>query len=146
MNPTPQAPALTALTKEDEEFLKWATEWPDQPDEPDILRFVAIIRRLAARVEEITTERDALRSQSEKFERRLTDATKAGTPYWSERDTMNAYVLEISSLRQQLADRHAVIEAARLVVSDDYSEPIQAMFELSDALDALDRRENGKAD
>jgi hypothetical protein len=47
-------------------------------------------------------EINALRNQTHLLESRLSDAQKAGTPCWSERDKMNALVLENERLREQI--------------------------------------------
>jgi len=45
----------------------------------------------------------ALKAENARLARELADATKAGTPYWRERDAQNALVMQVASLEADIA-------------------------------------------
>lgn len=65
------------------------------------------------------------------LERALADATKAGTPFWKERDTMNAHVVENARLREAL-------ERSRYWFPNPW--------DVDDTLDSAEQRDRRRAD
>lgn len=60
------------------------------------------IARLRSELAAIKAERDAYKNTASSFERRLAEATKAGTPYARERDAMNSLIIERDLLKAEL--------------------------------------------
>ena len=52
---------------------------------------------------DLEQENDGLREENMQLRKELAKATKAGTPYWHERDAMNGLIFEIDRLHNEIA-------------------------------------------
>ena len=73
---------------------------------------VRALVRIRAELERLRNSNLALSESVERSECRLREVTKAGTPYWAERDAQNALILENERLRAEREDLRRRLEAA----------------------------------